>query len=571
MIRLSNLTIEGYCSIGYFETCITNNRATIIRGRNGSGKSSFLSAIFWVLYGAHTKEGVKQVNTWKKFQGKDYKGTMVSQYFERDGHIHQVIRCSNYKGEVRGSKGNSRLIYVIDNEEIEEKRKGEIQSRIEADLGMSSQLFLSSVMFGQGLKRLVQVPASDKKDIFEEIFNLGYLSEAQAIAKKEYQGLIERYNKWISELNTSEKLLNEYKKLNLENKDALEVWSKSHERALGNLRATIKEVKHSLKQISSSQLEILLAKANVKKDQLMSKLDLSIAEYETKKEAINITQPKALESFINQLILSIDRDPKKAKEQLLLMRDSINYVNNFHKASASAKERIFNLKEEISEIKHELNKSSALSKQLLSLKSELLEVKSEPRPGKSTDYSAKVKAHTKEVELLNSRIAELRPQLDDYRWLIDGPLGNKGIKSYIFESSLGELNEYMASYANIMGFQVEFSIDLSSARKDFYTLIELEGNIVDYKELSGGQQQLVHLAMAFATHTMSTKSLGINVLFLDEIFENLDAENVDIVVSLIRKMAKDKSIYVISHKDSLPISNANIITLERNGGLTSFS
>jgi DNA repair exonuclease SbcCD ATPase subunit len=83
MINFGNLEIIGYCSIDRFEMNLSTNRVTVIRGRNGSGKTSLLSAILWVIYGSHSKEGVKQVNTWKKIQPKDYQGTMVSLFFEK--------------------------------------------------------------------------------------------------------------------------------------------------------------------------------------------------------------------------------------------------------------------------------------------------------------------------------------------------------------------------------------------------------------------------------------------------------------------------------------------------------
>ena len=100
----------------------------------------------------------------------------------------------------------------------------------------------------------------------------------------------------------------------------------------------------------------------------------------------------------------------------------------------------------------------------------------------------------------------------------------------------------------------------------------MEGNIVDYSELSGGQKQLVHIAMAFAMHVTTTSSKGINILFLNEIFEHLDYENVEIIVSLIRKMSgTNKSIYIITHQSSLPISNSRTLALDRKKGQTIFS
>ena len=93
-----------------------------------------------------------------------------------------------------------------------------------------------------------------------------------------------------------------------------------------------------------------------------------------------------------------------------------------------------------------------------------------------------------------------------------------------------------------MGFRIEFNIDLGTARKEFFTLIERDGQIIDYDELSGGEKQLVNVAMAFAMNESLTMSKGINLAFLDEVFESLSSDNVEVVTSLIRHTFADNPI-----------------------------
>ena len=130
------------------------------------------------------------MNTWKKFRTKDYRGTKVELYFKPgDGKIHKIIRCLEYKGEVEGAKGNNRLIYLIDAEPVKDKTKVQIQALIDKNLGMSYNLFINSIMFGQGMKRLIQESGSDKKNLFEEIFSLNYITKAKKIAQDKYSQL----------------------------------------------------------------------------------------------------------------------------------------------------------------------------------------------------------------------------------------------------------------------------------------------------------------------------------------------------------------------------------------------
>lgn len=48
---------------------------------------------------------------------------------------------------------------------------------------MPYELFINSIVFGQGLKRLIEEDNSNKRAIFEEIFNLNFLNTAKDIAK----------------------------------------------------------------------------------------------------------------------------------------------------------------------------------------------------------------------------------------------------------------------------------------------------------------------------------------------------------------------------------------------------
>lgn len=103
---------------------------------------------------------------------------------------------------------------------------------------------------------------------------------------------------------------------------------------------------------------------------------------------------------------------------------------------------------------------------------------------------------------------------------------------------------------------------MGTARKEFVTLIERDGMIIDYDELSGGEKQLVCVAMAFAMNEALTASKGINLAFLDEVFESLSSDNIEVVTSLIRHIFKEKTLFLITHLDSLPLGNTKSCKLK---------
>lgn len=58
---------------------------------------------------------------------------------------------------------------------------------------------MNSIMFGQGIKRLIQESNSDKKKLFEEVFDLEYLNLAKGIANQDKAVILNEINQLESE------------------------------------------------------------------------------------------------------------------------------------------------------------------------------------------------------------------------------------------------------------------------------------------------------------------------------------------------------------------------------------
>ena len=55
MIKFMNMEIKGFCSIQDLSITLGTEGIHLVKGNNGSGKSSFLNAISWCLYGKTLK------------------------------------------------------------------------------------------------------------------------------------------------------------------------------------------------------------------------------------------------------------------------------------------------------------------------------------------------------------------------------------------------------------------------------------------------------------------------------------------------------------------------------------
>lgn len=570
MIRFGNIHIEGFCSIPELDLDLGHKGITVIRGATGEGKTTILSALVWGLYGKNLK-GKSDVNTWDKYQPPKYMGTRVDVYFNKDGKTHKITRCLKYKGDVNGAKGKDRLIYEVEAVEVSNKAKSDIQSLISSDLGMSYELFMNSIMFGQGMKRLIQETPSSKKDLFEEIFELEYISRARDLAKKYYSEALDEY----SDINI------EYSKL------------KEKESSIRRVLDDLKEQESHLKTQVSKDIQTLEKKisslAKAKSDNELKEIvtQISVIEKDIKKsrehqatinEKISEARSKtkvSLEEFIDIIIKLLKRgDVKNSLKRLISVKRAFGDIDKLQAKSNEITHKISRYRDELEELRDKEYDYKKSQREVNSLQTELSKLKSDKKRGVNHGLISKYKQQISDIshklESVSKRLSDKKVMVDTYKWVMDDPLGNRGIKAFLFESSLDTLNEALHSYSEVLGFSILFYVDLQGVKKDFNTSIVMDGIEVSYDELSGGQKQLVNLAMAFAMNEVMTKAKGINIAFLDEVFENLSSEYVDIVIGLIRKIYKDKTLYLISHQDSLPIPNAKTLMVTRKKGLSQY-
>jgi DNA repair exonuclease SbcCD ATPase subunit len=570
MIQFGNIIIEGFCSIPYLELNLGSKGITVIRGATGEGKTTILSALVWGAYGKNLK-GKSDVNTWEKYRPKNYNGTKVEIYFGKDGKTHKITRCLKYKGEVNGAKGKDRLIYEIDAVEVSEKNKGEIQALINADLGMSYSLFMNSILFGQGMKRLIQESSSNQKDLFEEIFELEYISKARDIAKGYYTEALREYNEISQKYSSSKEKKQSIQRM-------LDDLKKQANHVKNDLSSRVKVLEKKLSLLAKAKKENELKETVTYKNRIEQRIQEARDNQKELLNKINDAKKKtrvSLEEFIGVIIKLLKRgDIKNSLKRLMEVKKAFGDIERLQDKCSKLADKISNYRDKLEELRDQEYEANKVQRDIDSTHVEIKKLLSEKRAGVNLGlikkYKTQLSTISDKLQSIESEMEEKRAKVDNYKWVIDDPLGNRGIKAFLFESSLDILNETLESYSEVLGFSILFYVDIQGVKKDFNTQIIMDGIEVSYEELSGGQKTLVNIAMAFAMNEVMTKAKGINIAFLDEVFENLSSEYVDLVIGLIRKIYKDKTLYLISHQESLPIPNARVLTVTRERGLSQY-
>lgn len=606
MITFYEITLEGFGSIvNKLKYRFNNAGLTIIRGKNGAGKTTIFSALMWVLKGKSLKEK-SSISTWESLQTESYQGTRVKVYFEKDGKHYVIYRHQNYKGKTKGQKGANTIMIFVDGEEEPCRDKVDAQKFIDDVLGFSYDLFRSTIIFGQRMKRLIQEDGPMKKKILEEAFEVGFLTVAKTKAEEKQKELYQEKNEKEREILV---LQGKQSVFETEERSILGQISliKQHDEtdrarirdAYHEIVARIKQIKQELPSedsIADAERQHLesLEKRKVYKDLesqfMVAGFRVASAEgaaltiqnqintYEYDLENIPKTckacGQQILEQRINIVKLKIQQSIDECKAKSLQAIEEVS----------KAKRRVKRLKSEISEAE---NPDTSASDNYVRLKEKRRGIKATLKNLKETrerleaemeipSDSAKIDELKSQLDTIKSnhladklRLSEAQEELnkvlaslETYSWVIKDALSNSGIKAMIFDNMLSSINQRLLHYSSRMGVEVKMGINLASAHKDLYIQVLKNNQEIPYADFSGGQKQLIDVFIAFAVHDVITLEKNVNVLLIDEVFESLDQDNIELVSSFISEKSKSKSIHLITHLKDFEQSHANIVNLE---------
>lgn len=198
MITFRNITIEGFGSIiKPLRYNLNQPGINVITAKNGIGKTTIFSALFWALYGKPLKKG-SQIKTWKDLRPRDYKGVRVSVKFIKDLIPYEVIAHEDYKG-----MKSKILLLRSGKERLDLRDKKDIRNEIINLLGYSPELFKNSIIFGQKMKRIIEEDGPIKKKIFDDIFDIHYLKVAKEKSELKLADLKSEHNKVGLQLENS--------------------------------------------------------------------------------------------------------------------------------------------------------------------------------------------------------------------------------------------------------------------------------------------------------------------------------------------------------------------------------
>jgi DNA repair exonuclease SbcCD ATPase subunit len=144
------------------------------------------------------------------------------------------------------------------------------------------------------------------------------------------------------------------------------------------------------------------------------------------------------------------------------------------------------------------------------------------------------------------------------------------VRKKIIEQNLSYLNQRLTHYLDRIGLphQVIFQNDLNVEITDL-------GRDLDFDNLSRGERNRLILSMSWAFRDVwESLYTSINLLFIDELVDSgMDSQGVESSLAILKKISRDrnKSIWLISHRDELAGRVENILRVVKSNGFTQYN
>lgn len=624
-----DLYIEGFGSI--VEPFLVNLHSpglNIIQANNGEGKTTIFSALTWVCWDTPLKKTVSVIS-YEYLRPSTWRGTQVAIKFTRGMNSYQVIRCKDFTGKIEGIRGDNKY-FIYRNGEYQSQLRNisDCKEYLRNALDMSLDLFKASSLFPQKFRRFLDESGPDKKKVLEEAFEVSYLKYAKLKAEElKSQANEEHRNQnaicldlssQISTEKTRLENLQELAKKDLEfaqslkarikreaneerltlhtlkkaKKKAKLAYQKAQEACEGKTKVEVSKQLTDLKtsqdnhRATISKYEKLLARAEANIDLLNDK----ISELEKELNEIPSKCSKCHKPFTKAEKLSQKKSIKKAiwtnKEGISAFREVITEYEN---TTRKAKNDIASNQKDINKLTIILDNLILLDKakgnyisaqeKVKSSKARYMKLLKEYKaPVASTESTipTRIKScedliqNLEEMYKVESRqLLKLSNKIQDIEWAIKDPLSNSGIKAMIFNSLLTRVNKALVYYAQFLDHIITLEVNMESANKDIEVFVYKKKIVVDVGDFSGGQRQLVDIAINFAINDVISTTRGCNLVILDEIFESLDANNIDLISEIIIARNKSRDIWLVTHRKEFNPINAKYLKLSFKNGRTS--
>jgi len=566
MITFKKIKWKNFLSTGdnWTEIDFQQYNTNLIIGTNGSGKSTMLDALTFVLF----NKPFRKIN----------KGQLINTVNERDCLVEINFSVNSREYFVRrGVKPNIFDIEVNGNPLHKQADDRTNQKLLEENiLKVNYKSFTQIVILGSStFVPFMQLTGNNRRDVIEDLLDIRIFSAMNGLIKEKIRSQKEQTrsldlkkdnlkDKMSMQKNFIKELEEQGKnsiELNMNKIKTLSVEVDTHLEKNLFVESNISDLIVKQEQVNGATEK--LKKLNNLKGKIAQKVATITKEYKffTDNTVCPTCSQNIEEEFRVNRITDVQDKAKELKKGYQDLEETIKLE--------SERERHFTqLSQEITKLNHDISQNntriSLNQRQIRDLEEEVQRI-TEQFKNRNTEHEklAEFKENLQNtIENLSSRKEEITHYDFAYSLLKDD-----GVKTKIIKKYLPFINQQVNRYLQLMDFYINFTLDeefnetvKSPIHEDF-----------SYSSFSEGEKMRIDLALLFTWREVARvkNSVNTNLLIMDEVFDSsLDGFGTDEFIKIIKFVIKDANIFVISHKSDLHDKFDNVVKFDKIKGFS---